>query len=213
MDLFAFAQMDRFTELMNAQGIDIPRLRGVRWMKEEEAVPEEEIRQSIKDQHSWVMEQAVTSEPRFALHPLCYEYSAWTDYLKRYYLIQETEQRSYFDFETGGSKTYDHTYVVGVRWDRIHGKNRKNLKYMLKKSAKEVRRQYAAYNKYAGREDVLQIHARIGSNNWFNYDAHLTVEKQPWFLEKVDDAFDYTYCDIYVKIDSSTLNEGGNGDG
>ena len=200
MDLYAFAQMGRFTELMGRNQIDIPRLRGVRWMGEEEVVSEEEIKRDIFAESSWVLKQAVTSTPRFSLHPLWHEYSEWTDRLKRYYLIEETYEERWPDCVTGQEKTVVQRDVVGARWDRIHGKNRKNLKYMLKKKSRAVRRQADMHNKYVGRKDVLKIHARIGGKNWVNYDAHLTVEKQPWFLEKVDDSFDRTYCDIYVLI-------------
>ena len=46
---------------------------------------------------------------------------------------------------------------------------------------------------------MLCIHARIGGGNWSYYDGP-ELSKQPWFIEKVDDAFDSTYCDIYAKI-------------
>ena len=59
--------------------------------------------------------------------------------------------------------------------------------------------QFNTWNKYVGRDDVLYIHARIGGNNWNYYDGP-ELARQPWFLEKVDDCFDSTYCDIYAKI-------------
>jgi len=68
----------------------------------------------------------------------------------------------------------------------------------MKTSKREVEKNFAAFNKYCGRKDILYIHARIGGGNWPNYCAE--VETQPWFVEKVDDAFDSTYCDIYAKI-------------
>ena len=40
------------------------------------------------------------------------------------------------------------------------------------------------------------------SQNWTYYDCHKDVATKPWFIEKVDDNFDCTYCDIYVKISS-----------
>lgn len=54
------------------------------------------------------------------------------------------------------------------------------------------------FNKYVGRNDVLCIHARIGGGNWDDYRDE--VENEPWFIEKVDDDFDPTYCDIYARI-------------
>lgn len=62
-----------------------------------------------------------------------------------------------------------------------------------------LRAQHAVFNKYCGRKDVLYIHARIGGNNWKYYGGP-NLEEQPWFIEKVDDAFDSTYCDIYARI-------------
>ena len=59
--------------------------------------------------------------------------------------------------------------------------------------------QYAVWNKYVGRNDILYIHARIGGGNWGSY--YTEVVDKPWFLEKIDDAFDSTYCDIYAKIE------------
>lgn len=55
------------------------------------------------------------------------------------------------------------------------------------------------WNKYVGRADVLCIHARIGGYNWETYKENVIHE--PWFLEKVDDCEDSTYCDIYAKLD------------
>ena len=87
-----------------------------------------------------------------------------------------------------------------VMWDKIHGKFCKNLKFAIKLKKKAIEEQYTAFNKYVGRSDVMMVHARVGNDNWFYYDCHKTVATQPWFIEKVDDWFDSTYCDIYVKI-------------
>ena len=61
-------------------------------------------------------------------------------------------------------------------------------------------RQFSTFNKYVGRKDVLMVHARVGGDNWEFFDCHKTVATQPWFIEKVDDCFDNTYCDIYCKL-------------
>jgi len=85
-----------------------------------------------------------------------------------------------------------------IRWDKIHGKRRKKLKFEIKKQKRRIQQQYDAFNKYVG-QNVLYIHARIGGENWLYYKGH-ELEKQPWFLETVDDSFDGTYCDIYAKL-------------
>lgn len=66
-------------------------------------------------------------------------------------------------------------------------------------SYKRTVKQLRTFNKYVGQKDVLMIHARIGGPNWVDYGGSmLTMEK--WFIEKVDDGFDNTYCDIYARI-------------
>ena len=70
------------------------------------------------------------------------------------------------------------------------------------------KKQYKVFNKYVGRNDILYIHARIGGGNWPYYKDQ--VIDKPWFIEKVDDAYDSTYCDIYAKIkpiEREILNE------
>jgi len=66
------------------------------------------------------------------------------------------------------------------------------------------KKQYETFNKYVGRNDILCIHARIGGSNWPYYKDQ--VINQPWFIEKIDDGFDETYCDIYARIKPVTNN-------
>ena len=61
-----------------------------------------------------------------------------------------------------------------------------------------MKKQFEVWNRYVGREDVLYIHARIGGGNWPYYFREV-VDKW-WFIEKVDDSFDSTYCDIYARL-------------
>lgn len=183
MDLYAFAQIDKLEEIMKKNGINVPRLRGLRLMSEEERVTEEEIKQSIKIALPYVAEDLISSVPIFRLNPDCYEYSSWTRLLRHYYLEYDPKNT---------------TRPVGVRWDRIHGWKRRNLKFAMKQKEKRIRKQYETFNKYVGCDDVIQIHARIGGGNWPYY--YKEVQYEPWFIEKVDDSFDSTYCDIYARI-------------
>ena len=120
MDLYAFCQIENLGKIAAANGIDIPRLRGYRYMRDEEKVSQDEINELIKDEQ------------------------------------------------------VDECKVIA---------------------------QFEMFNKYVGREDV---HSRIGGDNW-NYYGGPELEKQPWFLEKIDDYYDNTYCDIYAKIDPATV--------
>ena len=87
-----------------------------------------------------------------------------------------------------------------IRWELLHGKRRKVLKFAVKKRRKRAIEQYRIFNKYVGQSGVLYIHARIGGPNWNRYGGP-DLEKTSWFIEKkIDDCFDSTYCDIYAKV-------------
>ena len=109
----------------------------------------------------------------------CWELSDVTDWYKKYYI--------------GNWRSKDKEEFV--RWDRIHGWKRKVLKFAIKKKKRAIQKQIDMWNKYVGKDNVLFIHSRIGGANWNDYGGN-ELEKQPWFLEKVDDYFDDTYCDI-----------------
>lgn len=79
------------------------------------------------------------------------------------------------------------------------------LESLIEEHGENSRDTFETFNKYSGRFDVLYIHARIGGGNWLS--CRNQVKNQPWFLEKVDDFYDNTYCDIYAKIDATTLEE------
>lgn len=108
------------------------------------------------------------------------------------YMIQTRDEEGYKEW-------------IDINWRAIHGKKRKKCRFELKKAKRKVENFYKIRNKYCGREDVLRIHARIGGANWY-YFGGPELEKQSWFLEKVDNYFDSTYCDIYAKI-KGTENE------
>jgi len=68
---------------------------------------------------------------------------------------------------------------------------------------RRFKEQCAVYNKYAGRNDVLMIHSRMGGTKVYDGDYNVVydLKDQPWFLDHVRDAYDDTYCDIYAKIE------------
>lgn len=84
----------------------------------------------------------------------------------------------------------------------------RQVKRHAKQAYRRSVRQLQTYNKYCGRNDVLMIHARIGGPNWEYYGGPL-LKLEPWFLERADDGFDETYCDIYARI--KPIKEGGYG--
>ena len=191
MDLGAYAQIDILDKIMEDNKISVPRLRGLRLMKDEEPLSREDINDVAWDHGLWQCEQMCRSIIPFKFDPWCTVLSRRTDRIVKKYLITDDE---------GGRLACGR--VTGIRWDKVHGKKRKAFKYALRKEKKKAEEQYRVWNKYAGRDDILYIHARIGGANWKYYEGDEYVASQPWFLEKVDDSFDNTYCDIYAKIKS-----------
>jgi hypothetical protein len=50
---------------------------------------------------------------------------------------------------------------------------------------------------------MLYIHSRMGSNNWLDLpdiNERAKIVQAPWFLGRVDDYYDNTYCDFYARI-------------
>lgn len=182
MDLGAYANIENLNELMAVNGISVPRLRGLRLMKDEKPFNEEDKKKWADRIGLEECEFACCS--RFLYNSNWHEYSDSTTRIRHKYLQYDN----------------DKSLPIGVKWNKIHGKKRKVFKYKMKMAKRRVDATAKAFNKYCSREDVLYIHARIGGNNWKYYDGN-EIAKQSWFLEKVDDPFDETYCDIYALID------------
>lgn len=176
MDIGAYMNIEDLDSVAEANDIHIPRLRGYRLMKNETKLDRDEaLSNNITGQ---VYSDLVHSVPPFSISSYCYRYGGGSRRLEKKYLI----------------KTGDFRYIL--RWENVHGKN---AKYAIKKAKRAVYKNIDTFNKYVGRDDVLYIHARIGGDNWLYYGGK-ELESQPWFLEKVDDFYDSTYCDIYAKI-------------
>lgn len=181
MDLGAYAQIEDLEQVMKDNNIEIPRLRGLRLMKNESPI----TRASMEDRWEWIgIEECDTlCRNGFHLHANWCELSQRTDEIVNKYMTRDKN---------------DH--VIGIKWNKVHGKKRKAFKYVLRKARERVFIQVRMFNKYCGRDDVLYIHARIGAGNWSWYNCDEVVKGQPWFLDVVEDAFDCTYVDIYAKI-------------
>lgn len=176
MDLWAYANIENLDELAKKNGIVCPRLRGYRLMKDEECIDIKEFVAQNNTEYDCVRDLC-RSVPFWSLNRDAYEFSKRTDKKVKYYTDENSET---------------------VRWDRIHGWKRRTLKTYIHNTVTRYKKQFAVWNKYAGQDGILYIHARIGGGNWPYY--YKEVVNQPWFIEKVDDAFDSTYCDIYARI-------------
>lgn len=187
MDFGAYAQIDDLEHIMKDNNIDIPRLRGLRLMKDEKPLEKWEREEVIKEDILWNVQSLIRGCPKWDWNSCVTELSSKTDALCDYYLWYDVDEYGY------------HNYV-DIRWDVIHGKKRKACKYVIKKVKKRVKEQFDMWDKYAGRDDVLYIHARLGSGNWRYYDCDKIIKGQPWYLDHCEDHFDCTYVDIYAKI-------------
>ena len=149
MDLYAYTQIVDLQAIADSNGISVPRCRGYRLMKNEERVTTAEIEQMITDQALY------EAEKLFRLHPsgLFYEYSESAKARARRYIVIRKNENGFDE-------------PIAVRWDRVHGKRRKAVKRIFRQVRRDVKEQYALFNSYVGREDVLYIHARLGSTSW-----------------------------------------------
>lgn len=180
MDLGAFENIELIEKIMSDNGISVPRLRGLRLMSLEKPLTRDEI--ELEASTTGLLDCESACESDFVYKPFSYEVSERTRRLRRKYLVYATD-------------IYN---PVAIRWNAIHGKKRKLFKYNMKMARRRVFQNFLTFNRYCGQNDVLYIHARIGGGNWPYYRKE--VENQPWFIEKVDDPFDSTYCDIYARI-------------
>ena len=185
MDLGAYMEIDTLDKLVQKNGICVPRLRGYRLMKREKPVDYTSFKSSVELE---VLEYLCRSHWGRSSG---YMYSWEIDAKCRYYMD---------NWDCRYLPEYDENYKpLAIRWDRLKGKNRRIFKTHVKNAMSRYKKQYEVWNKYCGRDDVLYIHARIGGGNWHTY--YDQVVNKPWFLEKVDDGYDCTYCDIYAKLE------------
>lgn len=181
MDLGAYVQIEDLEQVMKDNDIDVPRLRGLRLMKQEEPIS----KAAMEDHWEWigVSECEGLCQNGFKMNGNLIELSERTDRIIDKYMIRNKDR-----------------HVIGIKWDKVHGKKRKLFKYELRKAKERVLKQDNMFNKYCGRDDVLYIHARLGGGNWNYYGCNEIIKNQPWYLEHCEDSFDRTYVDIYAKI-------------
>lgn len=189
MNLKAYSQIEDLMPVLQSTGIEIPRLRGLGLMKSEEPVNQTDLNEILHSMEILAVQNLCESFPAWDFYSCCSEFCPATDRrIKKYMILDEDGD------------------PISIRWDRIHGKKRKTAKYAIKQYKKAAIDNIKVFNKYAGRDDVLFVHARIGGDNWNYFNGPSIVASHPVFLEKVDDYFDSTYCDIYLKIDPETVN-------
>ena len=191
MDLGAFQNIEALDGLAKDNGIDIPRCRGYRLMKDEAVITQAEIDELKRIDAIDITELLVDSDPFWCgsdeYADICIMGGAYHRRSKGYFLVPNKDKKGMGEYS-------------GIRWDRIHGWKRRILKFKIKQSNRKIQKQFDTWNKYAGRKDVLYIHSRMGGYNWESYQKKKELMSRPWFLDRVDDYYDSTYCDFYAKI-------------
>lgn len=192
MDLGAYIQIKDLDEVMKENGIYVPRLRGLRLMRDESPLSEETINEVGFSHALYECENIVTHKyiglGMFSTGLFGEERKKR---LKKYFRYDDPE---------------NDWMPTSIKWDAVHGKKRKMFKYAIKYNKREAKKQFDMFNKYCGRDDVLYIHAKQGRDNWSSTD-YRDLEKEPWYLDAVEDSFDSVYCDIYAKIKPVELHQ------
>ena len=182
MDLGAYAQIEDLSAIAAENDIHVDRLRGLRLMWNETPVSNKELEDIKRSLISQECEMLVQAYPKFSVNPWWYSYSIDT----------KKEYKKYFIYN-------EDKYVASIKWNNVHGKKRKAFKYVIKRAKKLAEEQFKMWNQFCGKDDVLYIHARLGTSNWSG-NAWYKYKTKPWFICGIDDAFDSSYCDIYARI-------------
>lgn len=195
MDLYAYGQIGELEHFLIENNISIPRLRGLDLCTNMTPWTEEEKDRALEYRVDSALSDLLEADPYpWMLHPWCYSLDERSDRLKDKYAYKKVTD-TWIDSDGDEHKSY----ILVPRWDRIHGRRRNALKLKIKHNVAALINYIKVWDKYCGRSDVLRVHTRIGGDNWKDYGGE-ELAKQPWFLEKVDDYADRTYCDIYIKF-------------
>ena len=181
MDLYANSKIDELEHILKENAIEISRLRGLRLMKGEDPISEEELEESIREAQQLI---AVNWLKDYSKGKLCF-----------------SENRRHKAFLFGEPDEFGDREPVGVDFSKVHGKDRKEIKRLWKELRKSFTATFEMWNRYAGK-DVLCVHARQGGGNRPDYPIDV---KHPMYLADIDDPWDSTYCDIYYDLSKGKL--------
>lgn len=192
MDLNAYLQIEDLERILKENGIELPRLRGIDLCKNLTPWSDKEILQVENDIRLNTCDYLCESEPFWNPKANCYVLDSFTDERKRKYI-------EYIKDEDG------YEIPSRIKWENIHGRKRKILKTEIHNRLAEFYRYVDVWNKYCGKEDVVRVHTRMGGGNW-SWDDPDWIKRRsdivsaPWFIERIDDYYDSTYCDFFCKI-------------
>ena len=108
MDLYAYSQIDKYKKYLEENNIGIPRLRGLRLMKEQKLLSDEDIEKETKVWYIWAVYPKAKSAND--LHGKA---------RKKYKLALKHARKQYdiFNKYVGKNVLYVHARVGGANWD------------------------------------------------------------------------------------------------
>lgn len=181
MDLYAYSQIDNLEQYLKDNNIEVPRLRGLRLMKEEEAIPASTVSDIITEAKKDYLVNWLQQHDDFG-------WASWKADKKHPAFI-------YGKDENGRKEIVDYDF------SKVHGKDRKHIKFGWKQVEKRYTLNLNTFNEYVGK-NVLYVHSRLGGGNRPYYSlAWENIRNHPLYLDDCDDPFDTTYCDIYFKLE------------
>lgn len=189
MDLYAYSQIDKYIKILEDKHISIPRLRGIRCMKNEELITNVDIENCLKqvcfDSVIGELENDTSGE-RFHTCTLGKRYRGVVYGDKKYESVD-------------GKIGVISDVAVGVDWNDLPMGRLNLVVSSVSSSMKLIVQSCRTFNKYVGKENIYCVHCRIGGDNW-KFFGGPKLRKKPWFLCKVDSVDDSTYCDVYVDV-------------
>ncbi len=182
MDLYAYSNIEDNEYILEKNNIEIPRLRGIRFMKNETKVSQEDIEKEVnkaklENAIQWLKQK---------------DWDIWSSSKENYKHPSFIYKLVPDEFEEG---EYTKS-IVDIDWSKVNRKNRNIIKLKNREDEKRIRTNFEMFNSYVGK-DVLYVHARQGGGNRLYYPIDTT---HPMYLSDCDDYYDSTYCDIYYDL-------------
>lgn len=88
MDLGACLNIEELDVIAKANGIEIPRLRGYRLMKDENPVSKAEMKEMLESMSVYIAENLCEATPFWSAHLDWYSVEPRTNYIKKYFLVK-----------------------------------------------------------------------------------------------------------------------------
>jgi hypothetical protein len=113
MDLYAYSQIDDLKKYLEENNINVPRLRGLRLMKDEEPVSEEKIKEDAEKTFLYWFCQCRKKKIEYVHGKARKKY--------KLYLKQFKKQYDMFNRHVGKNVLYVHARLGGLNWTRCGG--------------------------------------------------------------------------------------------